>query len=99
VTFTQSDISQQTKKTVSTRDFTSSLTSRLVGDLQLNANIAGLGLGLPQVVTGQVAGILASATSPVDQLLAGVLATLGVGLGQADVWVSGIRCDGAVLVN
>ena len=27
------------------------------------------------------------------------LATLGVGIGQADVWVNGIRCDGAVLVN
>ncbi len=99
VTFSQSDLAQQVKKTVSTRDYTSSLTSRLIGDLQLNASIAGLGIGLPQVVTGQVAGILASATSPIDQLLASVLATLGVGLGQADVWVSGIRCDGAVLVN
>ena len=28
-----------------------------------------------------------------------ILAMLGVGVGQADVWVSGIRCDGAVLVN
>jgi len=28
-----------------------------------------------------------------------VLSSLGVGIGQADVWVSGIRCDGAVLVN
>jgi uncharacterized membrane protein len=40
-----------------------------------------------------------SAARSVDQLLASVLATLGVGIGQADVWVSGVRCDGAVLVN
>jgi uncharacterized membrane protein len=99
VTFSYADIRQQTRKTVSTQDFTSSLTARLLGDLQLNVKILGLGLGLPQALTGQVAEILAGATAPIDRLLAGVLASLGVGLGQADVWVPGIRCDGAVLVN
>jgi uncharacterized membrane protein len=36
---------------------------------------------------------------PIDQLLASVLSVLGVGIGQADVWVPAVRCDGAVLVN
>jgi uncharacterized membrane protein len=99
VTFSYDDIRQQTRKTVGTQDFTSSLAARLLGDLQLNADVLGLGLGLPQAVTGQVAGILAGATAPIDRLLADVLASLGVGLGQADVWIPGIRCDGAVLVN
>ena len=99
VTFSYADITKQIKKTVTTRDYTGSLTSRLIGDLQLNANVLGLGIGLPQVVTAQVAAILATATAPIDQLLSGVLATLGVGLGQADVWVPGLRCEGAVLVN
>jgi uncharacterized membrane protein len=99
VTFSYDDIQQQTRKTVSTQDFTSSLTARLLGDLQLKANILGLGLGVPQVLTGQVAAILAGATAPIDRLLADILASLGVGLGQADVWVPGVRCDGAVLVN
>jgi uncharacterized membrane protein len=99
VTFSYADVQQQTRKTVGTQDFTSSLTARLLGDLQLNASILGLGLGVPQALTGQVAGILAGATAPIDRLLADVLASLGVGLGQADVWVPGIRCDGAVLVN
>ncbi|AMN41411.1 TadG family pilus assembly protein [Rhodoplanes sp. Z2-YC6860] len=99
VTFSYSDISQQTKKTVTTTNFTSSLTSQLLASLQLNANVLGLGLGLPGVLTSQVANILAGATSPIDQLLASVLSALGVGIGQADVWVPGIRCDGAVLVN
>jgi uncharacterized membrane protein len=44
---------------------------------------------------GGGANLLASDTAALDQ----VLATLGVGIGQADVWVTGIRCDGAVLVN
>jgi len=31
-------------------------------------------------------------------VLNSALQTLGVGLGQADVWMLGVRCDGAVLV-
>jgi uncharacterized membrane protein len=98
VTFSYTDIEQRTKKTVGTKDFAASLLSRLVGDTELNVSILGLGIGLPQGVQSQVAGILAGAVSPIDQLLSSVLQTLGVGLGQADVWVLGIRCDGAVLV-
>jgi uncharacterized membrane protein len=57
-------------------------------------------LGLPVPGLGStVSGIIGGATGSIDQLLASVLATLGVGIGQADVWVLGIRCDGAVLVN
>jgi uncharacterized membrane protein len=61
-------------------------------------NVGPLGLPIPGLGS-TVAGIIGGATSSVDQLLASVLATLGVGIGQADVWVSGVRCDGAVLVN
>jgi len=32
-------------------------------------------------------------------VLAKLLAALGIGLGQADTWVTGSRCGGAVLVN
>jgi uncharacterized membrane protein len=99
VSFTYADIQQQTKKTVNTTDYLASLLSSVVGDLTLNASIAGLSVGLPQPLLQTLSGILATATTPVDQLLSGVLTTLGLGLGQADVWVTGIRCDGAVLVN
>jgi uncharacterized membrane protein len=99
VNFSYSDIQQQTKKTVNTTDYTASLLSSLVGNLTLDVSIVGLNLGLPGVLQGTVSGIVAAAATPVDQLLSGVLTTLGLGLGQADVWVTGIRCDGAVLVN
>jgi uncharacterized membrane protein len=95
VTFSYSDIQRQTKKTVSTQDFTTSLVTRLLGDLQLN--VAGVSLG-GGAVSSLVASTLSAATSPLDQALSTVLTTLGVGLGQADVWVQNIRCDGAVLV-
>jgi uncharacterized membrane protein len=98
VNFSYADIQAQTKKTVNTTNFTSSLTSSLLGNLALNVNIIGLGLPIPGL-GATVAGLLSGATGPVDQILASVLATLGVGIGQATVWVNGVRCDGAVLVN
>lgn len=98
VTFNYADVTQRTKKTVGTRDYAATLLSSLVGGVRLNVNVAGLGIGLPSPVTGLVAGILSNAVSPLDQLLSSILGALGVGLGQADVWVTGIRCDGAVLV-
>jgi len=98
VTFSYSEIQSLTKQTVTTTNFLTSLTGSLLGDLSLNVNVAGLGLPIPGL-GATVAGILSGVTSPVDQVLASALATLGVGIGQADVWVMGIRCDGAVLVN
>ncbi|MGY4318846.1 pilus assembly protein TadG-related protein [Bradyrhizobium sp. JR3.5] len=94
VNFSYSDIQAGTKKTVTTTNFLSSLTASLLGNLTLN--IAGIpipGLG------ALVMSILNAVTSPIDQVLATLLSTLGIGLGQVDVWVLGIRCDGAVLVN
>jgi uncharacterized membrane protein len=98
VDFSYSDISAQTKKTVTSTDFTSSLTASLLGDLTLKVNVGPLGLPVPGLGP-TVTGIIGGATASIDQVLAQVLATLGIGIGQADVWVSGIRCDGAVLVN
>jgi uncharacterized membrane protein len=98
VSFSYADITAQTKKTVSTTDFTSSLTASLLGELSLKVNVGPLGLPIPGLGP-TVTGIIGGATMSIDQVLAQVLATLGVGIGQADVWVSGIRCDGAVLVN
>ncbi len=99
VTFTYADIQALTKQTTSTTDFISSLLSNLFGNLQLTVTAAGLGLGLPTGLTQTVGQTLATATSPIDQLLTSLLQTLGVGLGQADTWVSGVSCGSAVLVN
>lgn len=98
VSFSYADIEAMTKKTVNTRSFTTSLVASLIGELQLNVVVIGLGLPLPGLA-GIVGGIISGATPAIDGLLVSVLDTLGVGLGQADVWTTGIRCDGAVLVN
>lgn len=98
VTFSYADIQAQTRKTVNTTSFTSSLTSSLLGDLQLGVQLGPLGLPIPGV-GALVTSIIGGATGAIDTLLNSVLQTLGIGLGQADVWVTGVRCDGAVLVN
>lgn len=98
VTFSYADIQAMNGKTVSTTSYLSSLTSSLLGNLTLNVNVLGLGLGLGGLAQ-LVSNIIAGVTAPVDQLIASVLQTLGVSLGQATTWVTGIRCDGAVLIN
>jgi uncharacterized membrane protein len=61
--------------------------------------VGGLGLGPPSVLTQTVGNIISAQTAPLDQVLSSILATVGVSVGQAAVWVTGVRCDGAVLVN
>ena len=99
VRFSMSEIAARTRKTVGTQDIVTSLLSRLIADTQLDVSLFGINLLLPDTTTPLLRTILTQAATPLDQLLGTVLATLGVGLGQADVWFTGLRCDGAVLVN
>lgn len=98
VEFSYADIQARLKKTVKTVNFTQSLTASLLGDLVVGVALGPLGLALSGI-GGVVSGIIAAATAPIDQIISSLLSVLGIGLGQADVWVSGVRCDGAVLVN
>jgi uncharacterized membrane protein len=99
VTFTYADIQAMTMKTVNTTNYTQSLTTQLLDSLSLNVSVGGLGLGLPSLLDQAVINIISPETATIDQLLASVLQTVGVAIGQANVWVTGLRCDGAVLVN
>ena len=103
VNFSYADIQAGTKKTVTTSNFLSSLVSNLLGDLDLNVYLLDIPLGLVDAVLsgvlGLVKGLLLAVTAPLDQVLSNVLSTLGIGIGQVDTSVMGIRCDGAVLVS
>ncbi|CAD5296446.1 Uncharacterized membrane protein [Bosea sp. 62] len=98
VSFSYAEIQRADKKTTSTQNFVASLLSRLVGDLNLRVELLGLGLPIPGL-DGAVSGVIAGAAAPLDQVLTSLLNTLGIGLGQADSWVSGVRCGGAVLIQ
>jgi uncharacterized membrane protein len=99
VVFRYSDITSLTPKNVKTSDFTSSLTASLLSSLTLNVSVGPLSLLTPAVLGPLIKALLQPVTKIVDGLLNNVLKTLGIGLGEADVWVNGVRCDGAALVN
>ena len=96
VDFTAAEIDAGKVKTVSSSAALESLTGSLIGDLEVG--ILGLGIVLP----GQkklLTDALSAVAGPLDETIYSVLAFLGVGVGQADVWVDGMRCDSAVLVD
>ena len=102
LTFDNADIAAGRVKTVSTRNIARSLTTSLVDDLSLSVSTLGLGLDVTALlgtVRPAVAALLSSVAEPVDTLLINTLAALGIGIGQADVRVSGASCARSVLVQ
>lgn len=98
VTFSASDIRNNVVKTVATKDYLASLTSSLLGDLKLAVKAGGLGIALPGDQTA-IKNAIAGVAAPIDEVIFSILTFLGIGLGEADVRVQDVRCDGAVLVN
>jgi uncharacterized membrane protein len=98
VAFNATDIQTATVKTTNTSNFAGSLIGSLLGNLVLNVNVAGLGIGVPGLAA-PVSAALAAGTAPVDQLISTVLGTAGVGVGQASTWVTGARCTAASLAG
>ena len=87
---------------MSTQNLTQSLTTSLVSNLSLTANVLGLPINLSALlgtVKPAVVALLNSVTAPVDTLVYNVLAALGVSVGQADVRVTGATCGRSVLVQ
>ena len=99
VTFRYADINSVTPKNVKTTDFTQSLVASLAGSLSLGISVGPLSLLTPAILGPAIRAALTPVAGIVDGLLNTVLKTLGIGLGEADVWVNGVRCDGAALVR
>jgi uncharacterized membrane protein len=98
VAFDAGEIEGHAVKTVSTNDAVTAATSSLLGKLTLDVHVLGLSLSVPAVASG-VRNTLASVAQPLDGVLNGLEGLLGVGLGQADLWVDGVRCHGVALVQ
>lgn len=98
LTFTQSDVDGHVVKTAEVHDFTSSLVASLLQSANLQVSVAGLGLGV-SAVKGLVLSLLTPVAGALDPLVASLLKTLGVHLGEVDVQLNGLRCGGAVLAG
>jgi uncharacterized membrane protein len=100
VSFDADDIQNQTVKTVATNNAIDAALTSLLGNLSLNVNLLGLDLGLNQNAVSQaVSNSISNVAQPLDNVVDGLTSLLGVGLGEADVWVNGVRCQNVALVQ
>ncbi|MET3660692.1 TadG family pilus assembly protein [Aquamicrobium ahrensii] len=102
VSFDRAAIDQRVWKNVKTDNYTDKLTRTLIDDLQLSVKPLGLGIDLGWLlgsVTNAVKPALYAITPVLDELLHNLLNMLGVGLGEADVRVTGATCGRSVLVQ
>ncbi|UIJ93644.1 hypothetical protein Q1M64_26220 [Sinorhizobium meliloti] len=98
--FSPAEVSSRTIKSVSTRDILSSTTKTLLGNLDAQINVGGLlSIGSPTLLQQALAQTLGAVTAPVDQLLYNLLLLVGVRVGEADVRVTGVKCQRPVLVQ
>lgn len=97
--FSSADISAATARTASTETLVASLTGSLLDRLHLTVNTLGLGLSPPHLIDLAVRNLLAPMAPLLDSTINATLSALGLGLGEADVRVYGVRCDRAVLVG
>ena len=91
VTFSASDISHQTTRSVRARGFINGLIVSLLQRLDVDVDVIGLGLGLGDLA--KALGVLLAPLGPVlDGLVQPLLDLLGLKLGEADVRVHGVQC-------
>jgi uncharacterized membrane protein len=99
VSFTPSDIAAGTVKTVQTSGFTRGMVAELIGGLELDIRVLGLGLLPKAVLDAAIRTLLAPLAPVLDNTIDMLLATLGLKLGEADVRVYAVTCGAPVLVR
>jgi uncharacterized membrane protein len=101
IAYDAGDIARRTSKTVQATDIARTTLASLTGNLSLTVDLGLLGasLGTPAAVKTLLSGILTPVGGRVDPALNAALKLLGAGLGEADVAVRGLRCDGSALVG
>lgn len=99
LSFGYDDIEAGRIKSTSTTDILESLMTSLGRDLELDIQVGGLNLGLGALARPALILTLGRALGALDDVVASLLETLGVTVGEADIRVNGVRCDRSVLVQ
>jgi uncharacterized membrane protein len=94
--FDQSDVDGNKIKRANTITIAGSLVSSLVDKTSFDISALGL-INLSLVTPDAIRAILKPAAATLDPVVAEILKTLGILLGEADVGVHGIRCGGSNL--
>ncbi len=98
VAFDAGAIAAHAVRTVSTDDLAGSIAADLIERMGLTVSVAGLGLNVG-MITAALAPVLAAAAPALDLALARTTALAGLGIGQIDLWVDGVRCGTPMLVG
>jgi uncharacterized membrane protein len=98
LSFSYSDIQNKKIQTASSSKLLGGLTSSLLSNMSVDVNLIGIDLDLTGLFT-LLGTLLTPVSALLDNLLFGLLDLLGVKLGQADVQVTGVLCQQAVLTQ
>ncbi len=97
--FNPRDIGSRNPKTVRTKDALSTALESAINDLELEIDLVGLSLIPPRLLQPLISDVLGTAVRPVDEIVYNLTSALGIGLGEADVWVHDAQCNRSVLVQ
>lgn len=97
--FSSTDIAGGVVKTASTRTVVGSLLSSLLNRTTLSVDLLAIPLLQVDVVLKLIGALLTPLAPALDGILVGLLDTLGVAVGEADVKVYGVTCATPVLVG
>ncbi|QNE31816.1 hypothetical protein F1C10_07625 [Sphingomonas sp. NBWT7] len=95
--FSESEIATRARKTVASSQPLGGIVSSLIGQASLSVQVIGLAIPIDPLLRG-VGAALTPIAPALDRLLMTATGTLGVGLGEADLSVTGMRCGQAILV-
>lgn len=98
VTFSRAEIDGDVVKSVATNDIAAGIASSLLRNVDIRANVLGIGLS-GGLLTTTLGNTLTVAAPALDLVVGQVGALAGVHLGQADVRVDGVRCGAPMLVR
>lgn len=97
--FSSSDIGAGRVKTARMQTAVTSLATSLLEELDLDTSVLGIGLSPVKLIEQALRALILPLAGPLDQVINSLLATLGLGVGEADVRVYGVRCGAPVLVG
>ena len=98
LTFNQADFGGN-PKTVETDSALRGALSSAIANLDYDIELVGLQLLSPVLIQNTVAGLVSELARPVDELVFSLTSSLGLGLGEADIWVHAANCNPATLVQ
>lgn len=86
-------------KTAGTDSALQGLLSSAISSLDYQVDAAGLGLLSSKLLTLRLGGLVEDLAAPLDEIVFSLTSALGLGLGEADVWVHTAICNSPVLVQ